>query len=98
MAGSHMCQHTDLRLQAYLPCKHTESGGKQCEREEAHGDEIPHYFSMHTIMHEKWGNGYACEAFPEYPVALFAEKEMVKEKIRNLTEYLAKLDAMPSVP
>lgn len=97
MAGSHICQHTDLRLQDYLPCKHTESGGKQCEREEEHGDEIPHFWSKHTIVHERAGNGYACEAFKE-PVALFAKKEMVKEQIRSLQEYLAKLDAMPSVP
>lgn len=95
--GSHICQHTDLRLRQYLPCKFTEGGGKQCEREEAHGDEIPHFWSMHTIRHEKAGNGYACEAFEE-PVALFAKKEMVKEQIRDLTEYLAELDGMPSVP
>lgn len=94
--GSHICQHTDLRLRKYLPCKFTE-GGKQCEREEAHGDEIPHFWSDHTKAHERAGNGWACESFRE-PVALFAEKERVREKIRGLTEYLAKLDSMPSVP
>lgn len=91
-----MCQHTDMTLRKYLPCKHKESGGYQCEREEAHDDDN-HYFSMHTIMHARAGNGWACESFKE-PVALFAEKERIKEKIRHLTEYLAKLDAMPSVP
>lgn len=97
MAGSHMCQHTNLGLQDYLPCKFTEGGGKQCEREEAHGDEIPHFWSMHTIMHERAGNGWACESFEE-PVALFAEKERVRHRIRVLNEYLARLDEMPSVP
>lgn len=92
-----MCQHTDLRLRNYLPCKHTESGGYQCEREEVHGDEIPHYFSKHTIMHARWGNGWSCESFEE-PVALFAEKQRVKEQIKQLTEYLAELEEMPSVP
>lgn len=91
-----MCQVTDLRLLDYLPCKHKEGGGRQCEREEAHDDDN-HFFSMHTVMHERYGNGWACESFKE-PVALFAEKERVKAQIRNLQEYLAKLDAMPSVP
>jgi hypothetical protein len=97
MAGSHICQYTDLRLREYLPCTFTEGGGMQCEREEAHGDEIPHFWSKHTIMHSKYGNGWACEAFKE-PVALFAKKEMVKERIKRLEEYLAELDARPSVP
>jgi hypothetical protein len=96
MAKPHICQHTNLRLRDYLPCKFTEGGGKQCEREEEHNDDN-HFFSMHTIMHERYGNGWACESFKE-PVALFAEKELVKEKIRHLTEYLAELDGMPSVP
>lgn len=96
MAGSHICQYTDLRLRDYLPCKFKESGGVQCEREEAHEDDN-HYFSMHTIMHSKRGNGWACESFAE-PVALFAVKEMVKAKIAERMEYLAELDSMPSVP
>lgn len=96
MAGSHMCQHTNLTLRDYLPCKFREGGGYQCEREEAHDDDN-HYFSMHTIMHARRGNGYACEAFKE-PVALFAEKERIREKIRWYTDYLARLDEMPSVP
>jgi hypothetical protein len=91
-----MCQATYLTLRDYLPCKHRESGGYQCEREEAHDDDY-HYFSKHTIMHAKYGNGYACEAFEE-PVALFAEKERVREKIAWYQEYLARLDEMPSVP
>lgn len=94
--GSWMCQHTDVMLRDYLPCKHRESGGYQCEREEVHDDDN-HYFSKHTIMHARYGNGWACESFKE-PVALFAEKERVREKIRHLTEYLARLDEMPSVP
>lgn len=96
MAGSHICQYTDMRLMDFLPCKHKESGGRQCEREEAHDDDN-HFWSKHTIMHSKYGNGWACEAFKE-PVALFAKKEMVKEEIRRMQEYLAKLDGMPSVP
>ncbi len=97
MAGSHICQHTDMRLRDYLPCKYRESGGNQCEREEYHGDEIPHWWSEHTIKHERYGNGWACESFKE-PVALFAKKEQIKERIRRLTEYLDELDEMPSVP
>jgi hypothetical protein len=95
--GSWICQHTDLRLREYLPCKVTEGGGMQCEREEAHGDDIPHWWSKHTMAHERAGNGYACEAFKE-PVAMFAVKEMTKDRIRKMNEYLAELDAMPSVP
>lgn len=92
-----MCQVTDLRLLKYLPCKFEEGGGRQCEREEAHGDEIPHFWSMHTIMHERAGNGYACEAIG-HPVALFAERQRAKEELRQAEEYVAKLDSMPSVP
>lgn len=92
-----MCQHTDLDLQKWLPCKFREGGGKQCEREEVHGDDVPHWWSKHTMAHERAGNAWACESFKE-PVAMFAYKERLKDKIKSLTEYLAELEEMPSVP
>jgi len=95
--ATHMCQHTFFRLQNYLPCKYKESGGKQCEREEAHGDDVRHYFSKHTIMHEKAGNGYACEAFEE-PVAMFAYKAYLQEQLQRQLDWIAEVDKRPSVP
>lgn len=97
MAGSWMCQHTFLTLRKYLPCKFKESGGKQCEREEAHGDEIPHFWSRHTIMHERYGNGWACEAFKE-PVAMFAYKAYLQEELQKQLDWIAEVDSRPSVP
>ena len=96
VTATHMCQHTFLTLRDYLPCKFREGGGYQCEREEAHDDD-DHFFSMHTIIHSQYGNGYACEAFKE-PVALFAYKQYLKEQIQDQMDWLAEVDTRPSVP
>lgn len=93
---THRCQATFLTLRDYLPCKHKESGGYQCEREEAH-DDHKHWFSKHTIMHAKAGNGWACEAFKE-PVAMFAYKAYLQERLQQQLDWIAVVDKMPSVP
>lgn len=89
-----MCQATFLSLRDYLPCKHRESGGYQCEREEADHDG-PCWFSMHTIMHARAGNGWACESFKE-PVALFAYKQYLQGQIDHLLNWQAEVDSRPS--
>lgn len=96
MSATHMCQHTFLGLRNYLPCKFTEGGGKQCEREEAHDDD-KHWWSKHTMVHEKAGNGYACEAFEE-PVALFAYKAYLQDRLQQQLDWIAEVDSRPSVP
>lgn len=95
--GTHRCQYTFLTLRDYLPCKHRESGGMQCEREEAHGDDVGHWWSQHTIMHGRAGNGWACESFKE-PVAMFAYKAYLQHKLQQQLDWIAVVDKMPSVP
>ncbi|UDL16660.1 hypothetical protein SEA_ATUIN_267 [Arthrobacter phage Atuin] len=91
------CQVVELMLRDWLPCKHRESGGRQCEREEAHGDDTPHWFSMHTMLHDRAGNGWACSSFKE-PVAVHAYRERLREQVLLLTDELEELDLIPPVP
>jgi hypothetical protein len=89
------CQVVELMLREWLPCKYRESGGRQCEREEAHEDDR-HWWSDHTIRHDRAGNGWACESFRE-PVAVHAYRERLRAKVMDLTEELAELDAIGPV-
>jgi hypothetical protein len=54
------CQVVDLRVLDELPCKVKEGGGQQCENPEPHGEDGRHWWSAHTIMHERMGNGHSC--------------------------------------
>lgn len=85
------CQVRDLSLRNWLPCPFRESGGRQCERAEIHGDEIPHYFSPHTVSHDRAGNGWACDSFRE-PVNTVAYRARLVDTIEDLTEELNYLD------
>lgn len=40
-------------------CDYRESGGMRCE---VVGPHRKHYWSEHTIAHERMGNGYSCAA------------------------------------
>jgi hypothetical protein len=45
------------------PCPYFESGGVQCELEAGHEYDLfgtQHYYSPHTIAHNKAGNGWSC--------------------------------------
>lgn len=46
-----------LRYTHHLECPHKEGGGRQCE---AIGPHEQHYFSQHTIVHDRLGNGRGC--------------------------------------
>lgn len=91
--GGAQCQFADTSLQEFLTCDYYESGGHRCEKLEEHTDE--HWWSDHTKIHEKRGNGYACSAFVE-PVAAGAYKAMLQQKydgiVAHYTEALAELD------
>lgn len=85
------CQVRDLSLRNWLPCPFRESGGRQCERAEVHGDEIPHYFSPHTVSHDRAGNGWDCLSFWE-PVNIVAYRARLVDTIEELTEELNYMD------
>lgn len=58
-AEQHACQVVNPSRK--FPCPYRESGGRQCERLDDHDDDS-HWFSAHTIEHDRLGNGYACSA------------------------------------
>ena len=86
-----VCQVADLSLRNWLPCPFRESGGRQCERAEAHEDGN-HYFSPHTIAHDMAGNGWDCQSFWE-PVNTVAYRARLVDTIEELTEELEYLDS-----
>jgi hypothetical protein len=87
------CQVVDLMLRDWLPCKVRESGGRQCERPDAHGDDVPHYWSEHTILHDRRGNGWSCGALRE-PVNVVAYRNRLRAQVAELTAELEELDVI----
>lgn len=55
------CQVYDISMQwEVLTCTHKEGGGMVCENLEPHGEDGRHWWSAHTIMHGRMGNGHSC--------------------------------------
>lgn len=48
---------------AQLTCDHRESGGKRCEEL---GEHEHHRVGVHTIDHERAGNGYTCRSIEQW--------------------------------
>lgn len=55
-----VCQVRDISMQwEVLTCTFREGGQKVCENLEPHGED-GHWWSAHTIMHDRMGNGHSC--------------------------------------
>lgn len=57
------CQISDIMLRYGFSCQYREGGGNVCENPEPHGED-GHWWSAHTILHERMGNGWSCLAVP----------------------------------
>ena len=92
---SAQCQVSYNGMSRYLPCEYEEGGGRQCERQDPHGDD-GHWWSKHTIEHERRGNGYACSAMrnPAPPLGRMWE---IREEIMLLQSELAELEALEKI-
>ena len=57
------CQISACWITDGFSCQHRESGQQVCENPEPHGED-GHWWSAHTILHERMGNGWSCLAVP----------------------------------
>jgi hypothetical protein len=85
-------------IRDYLPCKVKEGGGQQCERQDPHGDD-GHWWSRHTIEHERMGNGWACwgEGWKHAPAPPGGRIAELREQIAGLSAELAELEALEQI-
>lgn len=47
-------------------CAHREGGGRWCENVSPSHSDDEHWFSRHTILHDRLGNGYSCESIEAF--------------------------------